>query len=786
LLLAASGASADLDNNVAWGALSHAGAADRMPIVPRNGEAFDIGFYAGHFDLSAARVGFDPGADGQDIVWIDAAFDSTVGPRDRWTASLPAAAGSASAYIIEVTDGSDIDYLIAGGVRDTLAQVSPGDWWRLDFQTLAHAPLGASPVTGGTVFRVWAPNASTARVRGSFNNWSASATPMTRLGDDLIAFAPGAEPGDAYKFYFNNFLWKPDPRARWMDGSNSYNSVIVDPNAYQWQNAHFTPAPAEEWVVYQLHVGTFAGLNDPFGGAGWPSGYRDVAERVDHLADLGINAVMLNPTYEFPGSQSGGYNPVTAYAMESSYGSAEDFKYMVDTLHGAGIAVILDTVWNHFSSSDNFLWDFDGSQIYYDSPQVDTPWGAQADFDRPEVRDYFVDSVMFTMGENKLDGMRHDAIYEMVSATQWAGGQQIINDSMDLIRSRFPDSQVIAEIYNNDPWNTSPGGLDLDGQYHEAFKNAIDASIDQAGFGDPDMWRLANTIDGSGPWVEGDRVFNYFELHDEAWSLSGNGRTRAVAQIDTTWPHDDRFALGRTKLGNGITLLAQGMPAILMGTEWAEDNGWETAKIDWSHRDTYAGVLDFYRDLIGLRTTKRALFANSPADVFHVNDGANVMAFERYGNDGRSYVIVANFSNSDFGDYRIGIPRSGAWGVIVNSEDSAYQGTGAGEQVGFIQVDSIARDGKAQSASLSLPAHGLLLLQHNPEFLTDDGGGPIVEPCEGDADGDNSVGTADLLVLLANWGRTTSEGAAFGDFDGDGSIGPADLLVLLSNYGASC
>ncbi|MDD3642921.1 MAG: alpha-amylase family glycosyl hydrolase, partial [Candidatus Krumholzibacteria bacterium] len=114
------------------------------------------------------------------------------------------------------------------------------------------------------------------------------------------------------------------------------------------------------------------GRNDPYGAAPHPSRYIDVAARAGHLAELGVNAVMINPVTEFPGDLSGGYNPITAWAPEWAYGSPDDLKSMVDALHLHGIAVLLDIVWNHFSFSDNYLWYYDGTQIYFDDPAVET------------------------------------------------------------------------------------------------------------------------------------------------------------------------------------------------------------------------------------------------------------------------------------------------------------------------------------------------------------------------------------------------------------------------------
>lgn len=761
--LAAGPALAQLDGDVQWALLSHEPAADRRPLCPLAGQPFEVLFQTAPYDVTSARVRVDPGADGVGMAgFFDARWVGRRGPIDLWSATLPGWLRSRFSYTIEVTDGDDVDYLTPAGPAE-----EPIGGWVIDTDTLEHAPYGATPVTGGVVFRVWAPNAVFAAVRGSFNDWAADDR-LTKLGEDFIGFIPGAAPGDAYKYFFDNTHWRTDPRGRYIESNGSVNARVIDPLAYRWNNDAFTPEPRENWVVYQLHIGTFAGLNDPYGPTPAVARYKDVTARVDHLRDLGVNAVMLNPINEFPTERSGGYNSTTMFAFESSYGTPDELKEMIDTLHGAGIAVLLDVVWNHFPSGDNILWEYDGGQPYFDDPPVGTPWGPQADIDNPNVLRYFFDSVETVLGEYRMDGYRHDAIYELVSASQWEPGQRLVRDSMARIRSRFPDAHVIGEVYNNSAWNTSPAGIDLDAQYHEAFKNAVKQAVDDAAFGDPDVGRLAAAIDGSGPWVEGPAVFNYYELHDEAWSLSGEGRTRAVKQIDTAWPHDDRYALGRTKLANGLTILSQGMPAILMGTEWAEDNGWEVEKIDWSHRQTYADVFDFYRDLIDLRTRRPALSAWAGCDVFHVNEGANVLAFERFDADGRSYVVVANFSNTDFPEYNMGVPRQGEWGLIVNSEDARYGGTGFGTQPGPLAVTDGWHSGHGQYVSLQLPAHGFVILQHEPEY--------VVEPTAADRNLDGSTDADDVRAFLADLADRSRQADVNGDIETDA----ADLFGFLN------
>lgn len=766
LMVSAGAVQAQIDGVVHLTSASHSPLTDRSPRAPLNGESFVVRFQTGRDDVDLARLGVDAGADGGGFAWANATRVGTHGEYDIWQATVNPAGSNRFGYLIELGDGAARGYIGAAGVSTSIGTATS---WIVDYTTLEHVAQGATPSASGTVFRVWAPNATACRVRGDFNAWGAGTT-LTKRGEVFVGVVANALAGQEYKYYFNNTTWKPDARGTFTNNSDNYNSQIVNQSAYAWQHSDFVAAPRDRWVVYQLHVGTFAGLNDPAGSFTRISGFRDVGLRAAHLGELGVNAVMLNPCNEFPGTNSGGYNSISQWSFDGAYGSVDDLKYMVDALHAHGIAVMLDVVWNHFSTSDNFMWNYDGAQLYFDSPAVDTPWGSQANFDRQGVYDYFLDSVELVLGEYQMDGYRFDALNEMTGATQATSGQRLIRATAELTKRRFRDAHLIGEIYNNSAWNTSASGLNLDGQYHEAYKNAIRDAIFAAASGNSDMARLAGSIDGSGTGVEGSSAFNYFELHDDAWPLSGG--QRAVRTIDTTAPYDDRYATGRTKLANGLTILSRGMPAIVQGTEWLESNPWGDAKIDWSKKGTYRGVFDFYRTLIGLRTTDPTLFANSPARVYHVNDTSNVIAFERYVTGGGSYVVVANFSNADFATYIVGLPRSGNWEVVLNSEDAAYRGRGVGSMPGCVEVEPIARDGMAQRTTLSLPAHGFLLLRQTTTSCS------TCPECAADFDQNGGVDGADLAAFFMEY----ESGAVCADVDQNGGVDGADLATFFMTY----
>jgi len=380
------------------------------------------------------------------------------------------------------------------------------------------------------------------------------------------------------------------------------------------------------------------------------------------------------------------------------------------------------------------------------------------------VFDYFLDSVHHVMGEFRMDGYRHDAVMAMTDSgwtAQWDSGQDLMRAMNRLIDRRYSDAHAIAEIYIDSDWVIN--GIEFDSQYHNSFKNAMRDAVFGASFGSPNIAGVAAALDGTGS-VSGTDVFNYFELHDDAWPL--NGHERAVRAIDTSFPHDDDFARGRTTLANTLTILSKGIPAILHGTEWLENDGWEENKIDWSHKTTYDGVFRMYQDVIALRTGEAALRANQPAWVFHTNNSADVLAFERWEIGGDSYVVVANFSNDDYGDYRVGLPRAGAWDVVLNTQHVDYDGSGYGTS-GTIESEPVGSGPHGQSVSLQLPAMGVLVLRNSADI-----------GCPADLNDDGELNFFDVSAFLVAY----TGGDLSVDFDGSGTLNFFDISVFLLQF----
>ena len=227
----------------------------------------------------------------------------------------------------------------------------------------------------------------------------------------------GARLGDQYKFVIVNpalasALWKNDPYAKAM--TNSVGNGIVASTDYVWRSTHYSTPPWNEMAVYELHVGSF--LFDPAG----PNGrgvFSTVIAKLDYLADLGINAIQVMPSDEFPGVTSFGYNPADIFAIEEDYGGPNGFQALVDAAHQRGIAVIYDVVYNHLGPDDLDLWQFDGWSenggggiYFYNDWRRATPWGdTRPDYGRGEVRQFLRDNALFWLEEHRCDGLRFDA-----------------------------------------------------------------------------------------------------------------------------------------------------------------------------------------------------------------------------------------------------------------------------------------------------------------------------------------------------------------------------------------
>jgi 1,4-alpha-glucan branching enzyme len=616
-------------------------------------------------------------------------------------------------------------------------------------------------------------------VVGTFNNWNATSHRLSSEGNgwwsrDVALIQAGAQ----YKFAITRGAttqWKNDARARKLTNSIG-NSVVYNPNGYAWQSNNFQMPAWTSIVAYEMHIGTF---HVPTGAA-LPGTFATATAKLDHLQALGVNVLALMPTNEFAGDISWGYNPAHPFSVESSYGGPDALKAFVDAAHQRGIAVMGDVVFNHFGPQDMDLWQYDGWStssntggiFFYEDANASTPWGARPNYGRGEVRTYIKENTMMWLDEFRLDGLRFDGT-KFMRLRDYAGPEipdgwsmlQWCNESAD---AQFPGKLMVAEDLGDNAWitkTTGAGGAGFDSQWDGSFAFPVRSALEAASDSSRDMFAVRDAINKNFNGSMQQRVI-YTENHDEV----ANGRSRVP---ETIWPGNagSWFSRKRSTLGAALVMTAPGIPMIFQGQEFLEDGYFAAEdRLDWNKATTYGKVTDLYRTLIRLRRnldgTSRGL-SGAFTNVFHVNNNAKVLGFHRWQNGGAGddVVVLTNFSNVSYPNYRVGLPRGGLWRVRFNSDSTAYSADYGNYAATDVTADNSGYDGLPFSGNFRFgPYTSVIFSQSTPSRF--------------DLNGDWLVGGADLGITLAQWG-----GPGTADFNGDGIVNGADLAPLLGAWG---
>lgn len=587
------------------------------------------------------------------------------------------------------------------------------------------AGMGANLYDHGVAFRVWAPFADSVNLAGQFNQWNSLATPLQSEGNGYWSVDyRNAQAGQQYLYVIRRAgqtLWRTDPREEQVTNSAG-NTVIYDPQ-FEWTDQSFQMAPWNEWVVYQMHVGTF---HDSAGGR--PGNFDSAIDRLEYLQQLGVNAVNLMPVQEFAGDYSWGYNPSHPFAIEEAYGGPDGLKRFVNAAHARGIAVLGDVVHNHWGPSDLGTWQFDGWHqdnrggiYFYQDDRANTPWGdTRPDYGRGEVRQFIRDNALMLLNDFHLDGLRWDSTLNIRSHAGgdlpdgWSLMQWVNND----INQFQPWTISIAEDLQNNDWltrETGAGGAGFDSQWCSRFVHPVREVIVPADDQQRDMFKVRDAVENRFNGDAFQRVI-YTESHDEV----ANGRSRVAEEI---WPGNagSWFSRKRSTLGAALVMTSPGVPMIFQGQEILEDGYFrDDDPVDWSKAQTYAGIRKMYEDLIKLRRNwfnqTRGL-RGQHLHFFHLNQGAKLVAFHRWdqGGPGDDVLVVLNFRDQTQENYRMGLPRGGLWRVRFNSDWNGYSGDFGNLFSPDISAENTGWDGMPFSGTLRIAPYSVLILSQDSQ-----------------------------------------------------------------------
>ncbi len=592
--------------------------------------------------------------------------------------------------------------------------------------------LGARvrPEAGGTSFAVWAPNARGVRVIGDFNHWDGRAHPMRSLGSSGVweLLIPGIGPGATYKYDIcgpgGTWHRKADPMAGLAERPPATASVVTQ-SRYQWGDQDWLASRADRDLlvnpmsVYEVHLGSWRpGLS-----------YTELANQLtSYVTEMGFTHVEFLPVAEHPFGGSWGYQVTSYYAPSARFGTPDEFRYLVDCLHRAGIGVFLDWVPAHFPRDSWALARFDGTALYEhaDPQRGEHPdWGTLIfDFGRPEVRNFLVANAIYWLEEFHADGLRVDAVASMLYLDysrkdgQWSpnslGGRENL-DAVSFLREvtatcykRMPGIAMIAEESTAWPGVTRPvhlGGLGFGLKWNMGWMHDTLAYLAR----DP-VHRSYHQDE-----ITFSMIYAYSEnyvlplSHDEV--VHGKGSLlRKMAGDEWRQFAGLRSLFGYMWAHPGKQLLFMG-GELGQGDEWSEQSGVQWHLLEYP---VHAGIQQLVMDLNQVYLQRPALWQQDSAPAgFEWIDASdrsgNVLSFLRYGTDGSVLACVCNFSAMPHYDYRIGLPSAGTWAELINTDAEAYGGSGLGNY-GAVEAVDAPWHGRPASAALTIPPLAVLWL----------------------------------------------------------------------------
>eukprot|EP00899_Mesostigma_viride_P009412 jgi/Mesvir1/18472/Mv14322-RA.1 len=550
----------------------------------------------------------------------------------------------------------------------------------------ASLPAGCGAIKlpdGKYLFRVWAPHASAmelvlfAAAPGKPDATSSRVAmdqePGYRHGGHWMVVMDGISVGDKYCYALQHngaeFL-RRDPYARFTD----YDSTVcfVTDTSYNWQP--YSAPPWEKMIIYQLHVGSFTGRNDPDVPKEEAGTFAAIEKKLDYLKEQGFNAIQMLPVHEYSGSW--GYNPRQFLSIMQRYGTPEQLRHLVDTCHQKGIAVIFDLVLNHCAPTLNSLWNFDGwgpnnnGGIYFEGSK-DTTWGRNLCFHKDEVRDMLLETCFVFLREYNADGLRLDSVHSM----PWQLLQQISREC----KSKFPGKLLIAEITPETPDVIHGAGFDST-WIHSTYFDTVKYMK-----GKRDLMMVQYMVGFHKGFTQNTQMLKYFlGSHDQVGCRKNGGFDPDINglhryAIDLLGGLGNWHARAQVRMWYSVMGISAGIPMMYMGSEMLQNEWWHIDPqhhVNWAMRADERGkqMLALVRSMNSVRVASSALTSGGISFV-QQDDVNGVLVVKRKSAD-QTMVAVINAGEGqwDRPEYGINVGEGREYRQVFNSQDAAFGG----------------------------------------------------------------------------------------------------------------
>ena len=590
----------------------------------------------------------------------------------------------------------------------------------------------------GTYFSVWAPSAKSVSVIGNFNYWDKDSHHIFVRWDSSgiwEGFIPHIGKGETYKFCIQTqdgrFLEKMDPYAQSFEVPPRTASIVWD-NWYEWTDAdwmakrHKNNSLTSPMSVYEVHIGSWRRKDHD-----QKLSFVELADQlVKYVKEMGFTHLELMPIMEHPYEPSWGYQVLGYFAPSSRFGTPQDFMYLVEECHKNDIGVILDWVPSHFPGDAHGLYEFDGTHLF---EHPDMKKGYHPDwksyifnYGRNEIRSFLISNAIYWLERYHADGLRVDAVASMLyldysrNEGEWDpnifGGNHNL-DSVSLFKelnetvyAQFPDVQMIAEESTSYTGVSRPiyaGGLGFGQKWMMGWMNDTLKYFQQ----DP-MYRKysQDNLTFSTVYAFTENFMLPFS-HDEVVY----GKKSMVEKM----PGDEWQRFANLRLLYTYMFTHPGTNLMFMGGEFGQTSEWNFEKsLEWwlLNHAPHKGMQDLVKALNNLYKTQPALydkqFSQEGFEWIDTSDRENsVVVYARKGNESKEQlIIILNLTPMPRPDYRIGVPLSGIWEEVLNSDDTAFYGSGKVNSSAII-TDEISWQGKAYSICLTIPPLGAVVLK---------------------------------------------------------------------------